>query len=316
MRTLRRHLPWLGAAVALVIVALLAAFAVAWLTAPSNADLAQRVWALDRSVGARPVSLHAIAPVMREAAVATEDERYYEHDGIDVLGILRALPYDLSHLSLAEGASTIDEQLAKVVYLGGNDHNPWAKLRDAAIALRVDAAYSKQRILREYLDTVYFGAGAYGVEAASERYFGLRAERLDLGQAALLAGLIEDPSGAQPYRHPLAARERQAVALTSMVRNGFATAAEAHRALVRQLRLDRGRRLSPLRGVSIIPGPPFHWGELGLGCGALALGAGALIALPRRRARLPRLAAIGSRAAGAFAIAAGLLLVLGSFRGA
>jgi hypothetical protein len=101
-----------------------------------------------------------------------------------------------------------------------------------------------------------------------------------------------------------------------MVRNGFATDAEAHRALVRPLGLDRGRRLPPLRGVSIIPGPPFQWGELGLGCAALALGAGALIALQRRRARLPRLAAIGSRAAGAFAIAAGLLLVLGSFRGA
>jgi membrane peptidoglycan carboxypeptidase len=316
MRTLRRHLPWLGAAAALVIVALLAAFAVAWLTAPSIADLPQRVRALDRSIGARPVSLHAIAPVMREAAVATEDERYYEHDGIDVLGILRALPYDLSHLSLAEGASTIDEQLAKVVYLGGNDHNPWAKLRDAAIALRIDAAYPKERILRDYLDTVYLGAGAYGVEAASERYFDRRAGRLDLAQAALLAGLIEDPSGEQPYRHPLAARERQAVALTSMVRNGFATDAEAHRALVRPLWLDRGRRLPPLRGVSIIPGPPFQWGELGLGCAALALGAGALIALQRRRARLPRLAAIGSRAAGAFAIAAGLLLVLGSFRGA
>lgn len=316
MRTLRRHLPWLGAAAALVIVALAAAFAVAWLTAPSIADLPERVRALDRSVGARPASLHAIAPVMREAAVATEDERYYEHDGIDVLGILRALPYDLSHLSLAEGASTIDEQLVKVIYLGGNDHNPWAKVRDAAIALRIDAAYSKERILRDYLDTVYFGAGAYGVEAASERYFGRRAGRLDLAQAALLVGLIEDPSGAQPYRHPLAARERQAVTLTSMVRNGFATDAEAHRALVSPLRLDRGRRLPPLRGVSIIPGPPFQWGELGLGCGALALGAGALITLQRRRVRLPRLAAIGSRAAGAFAIAAGLLLVLGSFRGA
>ena len=316
MRTLRRHLPWLGAAIALVIVALLAAFAVAWLTAPSIADLPQRVRVLDRSVGARPVSLHAIAPVMREAAVATEDERYYEHDGIDVLGILRALPYDLSHVSLAEGASTIDEQLAKLVYLGGNDHNPWAKLRDAAMALRIDASYAKERILRDYLDTVYLGAGAYGVEAASERYFGLAAGQLDLAQAALLAGLIEDPSGAQPYRHPLAARERQAVALTSMVRTGFATDTEAHRALVRPLRLDRGRRLPPLRGVSIIPGPPFHWGELGLGCGALALGAAVLIALRRRRARLPRLAAIGSRTAGAFAILAGILLVLGSFRGA
>lgn len=315
MRTLRRHLPWLGAIAALVIVALVGAFAVAWFTAPSIADLGARVRALDRSVGARQVSLHGIAPVMREAAVATEDERYYEHDGIDVIGILRALPYDLSHFSLAEGASTIDEQLAKLVYLEGNDHNPWAKLRDAAIALRIDARYSKDEILRDYLDTVYLGAGAYGVEAASARYFGARASSLNLAQATLLAGLIQDPSGAQPYRHPLAARERQAVALTSMVRNGFATTAEAHRALVRPLRLRRGRTLRPLRGVSIVPGSPFYWGELGLGAAAIVLGGVGLIALRRRRDRLPRLAVIGSRAAGAFAIAAGVLLVLGSFRG-
>jgi membrane peptidoglycan carboxypeptidase len=315
MRTLRRHLPWLGAIVALIIVALAGAFAVAWLTAPSIADLGKRVRALDGSVGAQPVSLHAIAPTMREAAVATEDERFYEHDGIDVLGVLRALPYDLGHLSLAEGASTIDEQLAKLIYLGGNDHNPWAKLRDAAIALHIDARCSKERILRDYLNTVYLGAGAYGVEAASERYFGVSAAHLTLPQATLLAGLIQDPAGAQPYRHPLAAREREAVALTSMVRNGFATTPEAHRALVRPLPLRRGHVLRPLRGVSIVPGPQFSWGELGLGLGVLAIGVGGLVALRRRRRRLPRLAVAGSNAAGAFATAVGVLLVLGSFRG-
>jgi membrane peptidoglycan carboxypeptidase len=316
MRTLRRHLPWVGAIGALVIVALLGAFAIAWITAPSIADLRGRVGALDRSVGARPVSLHSIAPVMREAAVATEDERFYQHDGIDAVGILRALPYDLSHFSLAEGASTIDEQLVKLAYLGGNDHNPWAKLRDAAIALRVDARYSKEQVLADYLNTVYMGAGAYGVEAASERYFGVRASRLTLAEAALLAGLIQDPSGAQPYRDPVAARERQAIALTSMVRNGFTTTTEAHRALVRPMRLRDGPPLPPLRGVSIVPGPPFYWGELGLGLGALLLGTAGMIAMRRRRGRLPRLAAVGSSAAGGFVILAGLLLVLGSFRGA
>ena len=315
MRTLPRHLPWLAALVALIVVAALAAFVVAWLTAPSIADLQARVRATDEALGAHPVSLHAVAPVMREAIVATEDERFYRHDGIDVVGILRAIPYDLSHLSLAEGASTITEQLAKLVYLGGNDHDPWAKLRDAAIALRIDAHYSKEQILADYLNTVYFGAGAYGIQAASERYFGVRASRLTLARASLLAGLVQDPSADQPYLDPLDARQRQAAALTSMVRNGYVTATEARRALVRPVRLAAGGPLPPLRGVSIRPGPPFYWAELGLGVGLVALGVAGAVGLRMARPRLARLAALGSRVATVFAIAAGAFLVLGSFRG-
>ena len=84
-----------------------------------------------RGAGAR-VAARAIAPILREAVVATEDERYYRHHGIDLIGVARALPYDLVHLSLAQGASTITEQVAKLLYLGGNDHTPWRKLEDAA----------------------------------------------------------------------------------------------------------------------------------------------------------------------------------------
>jgi membrane peptidoglycan carboxypeptidase len=315
MRTLPRHLPWLAALLALVVVAALIAFGVAWLTAPSIAGLQARVRTTDRALGARPVRLHTVAPVMREAIVATEDERFYRHDGIDVVGILRAIPYDVSHLSLAEGASTITEQLAKLVYLCGNDHNSWAKLRDAAIALRIEAAYSKDRILDDYLNTVYFGAGPYGVEAASKRYFGVAASRLDLARASLLAGLVQDPSADEPYAAPLAARERQAAALTSMVRNGYATAAEARRALGAPMRLASGRRLPALRGVSIVPGPPFYWAELGAGLGLLALGIAGVVGLRRAGPRLARLAWAGSRLAAGLAVVAGAFLVLGSFRG-
>ncbi len=224
MKRLRRsHLAWLAAPVPLAIVLVAIAFGIAWLTAPSVSRLGARVRALDRANGATPVRLAAVAPVMREAVVATEDERFYRHDGIDVIGILRAVPYDLSHFSLAQGASTITEQLAKLVYLGGNDHNPWAKLRDAAIALRIEGAYSKDQILQDYLNTVYFGAGAYGIEAASRRYFGVDASKLDLAQATLLAGLIQDPSADQPYADPADTRQRQADSLASMVRDGYAT---------------------------------------------------------------------------------------------
>lgn len=314
MRIRPRHLFTLAALAALLAVALLIAFGVAWLTAPSISDLQARVRAEDRALGARPVSLRRVAPTMREAIVATEDERFYRHDGVDVVGLLRAIPYDLSHLSLAEGASTITEQLAKLVYLGGNDHNPWAKLRDAAIALRIDAAYSKERILDDYLNTVYFGAGAYGVQAASHRYFGIPASSLTLAQSALLAGLVDDPTGYDPYGHPRDAREREAQSLTSMVRNGYATTSEARRALARPLALAAGPPLPALRGVDVSPGPPFYWPELALGLAALALCAAGIVGV-RRIERLARPAAVGSTVAIAILGLGGALLVLGSLRG-
>src|SRR5437764_11063074 len=196
---------------------------------------------------------------MREVVVATEDERFYAHDGVDVIGLLRALPYDLSHLSLAQGASTITEQLAKQVYLGGNDRNPWAKLQDAAIALRIESRFSKDQILGDYLNTADFGPGAAGVQAASRHYFGVPPSQLTLSRASLLAGLIQDPSAYDPLAHPRDARERQVEVLRSMVRNGFVTAREATRALASPLALVQRTALPPVRGTSVEPGPAFDW---------------------------------------------------------
>ena len=119
----------------------------AWLTSPSGDELDARVSARLRTGGGRPVALDRIAPILRQAVVATEDERFYRHHGVDLLGLLRALPYDLAHLSLAQGASTITEQLGKVLYLGGNDRTPWRKLQDAALALKLEGRYSKEQIL-------------------------------------------------------------------------------------------------------------------------------------------------------------------------
>ena len=146
---------------------------VAWLASPDAAALGARVQVRLSDSRGKVVELKDVAPVLLEDVVATEDERFYRHDGIDVLGVLRALPYDVSHLSYAQGASTITEQVAKVLYLNGNDHSPWLKLEDAAIALKLEGRYSKDQILAAYLNSVYFGEGAYGVWAASERYFGV-----------------------------------------------------------------------------------------------------------------------------------------------
>jgi membrane carboxypeptidase/penicillin-binding protein PbpC len=315
-RLRRSHLAWLATLVPLGFALLAVAFGIAWLTAPSVAGMGARVRALDHSEGAHPVRLAEIAPVMREAVVATEDERFYRHDGIDVIGIMRALPYDLSHFSLAEGASTITEQLAKLVYLGGNDHNPWAKLRDAALALRVDSAYSKDQILRDYLNTIYFGAGAYGVQVASERYFGVPASRLDLAQATMLAGLIQDPSADQPYADPTDTRQRQADALASMVRGGYATEREARAAAAEPLRLAHGPRLAPLPSVDLEPGPPFYWGELALGGGILVLGVAGFLLASRYRRRIGGVRLVSARVAATMLSVAGVLLVFASLRGA
>jgi membrane peptidoglycan carboxypeptidase len=99
------------------------------------------------------VALEGTAPILRQAVVATEDERHYRHHGIDLIGLLRALPYDLAHCSLAQGASTITEQLGKILYLSGDDHTPWRKLEDAALALKLESRYSKQQLLTAYPPT-------------------------------------------------------------------------------------------------------------------------------------------------------------------
>ena len=186
--------------------------------------------------------------MLREAIVATEDERYYHHQGIDVIGVLRAVPYDVGHLSFAQGASTISEQVAKLLYLGGNDHSPWRKLKAAVIALRLEDHSSKAQILSAYLNSTYFGEGAYGAAAASETYFGIVPKRLTLAEASLLAGLIQAPSAYDPIVAPRAARARQAQVLRSMVRNDYITANDARRALVQPLLLRRGRVLAGGRG--------------------------------------------------------------------
>src|SRR5262245_39010179 len=169
-RRRRRRFLLLLAATAVGIASLCTA---AWLSTPPGTVLDARVRARLHAGDVRPVPLDRVAPILRQAVVATEDERFYRHHGIDVLGLLRALPYDLVHLSLAQGASTITEQLGKVLYLGGNDHTPWLKLEDAAVAVKLENRYDKEQILGAYLNTIYFGEGATGIWEASKRYFDL-----------------------------------------------------------------------------------------------------------------------------------------------
>jgi len=261
----------------------------------------------------RAVSLDEVSPLLREAVVATEDERYYRHSGVDLIGVARALPYDLVHLSFAQGASTITEQVAKLLYLGGDDHSPWHKLEDAAVALKLESRYTKEQILAAYLNSAYFGEGATGVRGASERYFGVAPDGLTTAQATLLAGLVQAPSAYDPFAHPALARARQIAVLRSLVRTGGLTETEASRVLARPLGLRDGRVLAPVGGVDLSPGPAFVWWQLALGVTFALAGAAALVLL--RRLRIAGAAGLwGARAASAGALAVGAAIVVRSFR--
>jgi membrane peptidoglycan carboxypeptidase len=304
---------WLVIGIAGVVLIVIVFLVGAWIASPAPTQLDARVGARLSGVNGRAVPLSAIAPIMRDAVVATEDERFYRHHGIDIVGVIRALPYDVAHLSLAQGASTITEQLAKVLYLHGNDHTPWRKLEDAAAALKLESRYSKEQILAAYLNSAYLGDGTYGIWAASERYFGVAPRHLGRAQATLLAGLIQAPSAYDPLTHPSASRARQVDVLRSLVRNGFMTEEEAGSTLAQPLRLRAGPVLAPVRGVDLSPGPAFIWWQLASGAAIAAFGAIGIVA-----SRLSRFHGMNGLLAGRLVslvlIIAGTATVVRSFR--
>ena len=179
----------------------------------------------DARAGMRiPVGLGEIAPLMVAATISAEDRRFYQHPGVDPLAMARAI---LTYGSRPSGASTITQQLARRLYLG-SDTSPAIvrKLREAALALQLEQRRSKDEILGLYLNDVYYGRGAYGVEAAARVYFGTSAGNLDLAHAAYLAGLPQRPS-AYDSADDEAARARQSYVLGRMAADGRITAAEA-----------------------------------------------------------------------------------------
>jgi penicillin-binding protein 1A len=178
-----------------------------------------RIGLLGRAGARFPVSFQRIDPTMRRAIVDTEDSRFYENSGIDYIGILRALKTDVASGQLAEGGSTIEQQLVRNLYLSPQQ-SLGRKLNEACLAEQLDRRWSKDRILTAYLNDIYFGRQAYGIEAAARTYFGTHAKDLSLEQAALLAGLPQAPSAYDPLTRPEAARDRRAEVLQSMLQAG------------------------------------------------------------------------------------------------
>lgn len=179
--------------------------------------------------------------LVKQAFVAVEDARFYEHNGLDFIRIGGALINDLRAGEAREGASTITQQLVKLTHLSG-EKTLARKAQEAWLALQLERAMSKDDILAAYLNTVYLGAGAYGVEAASRVYFGCSAGELTLPQAATLAGIVKAPSTYAPHLNPEKALERRNLALRAMADNGYITEAERDEAAAAPLELHMTRR--------------------------------------------------------------------------
>jgi penicillin-binding protein 1A len=181
------------------------------------ADDGHTILAVLRGSEARVIDTsQQIAPVMKHAIVDVEDKRFFEHRGVDVHGIVRAIWADLRNEKIVEGGSTITQQFVKNAYVK-NERSIGRKLKEAALAWQLEQQWSKDRILTAYLNTIYFGNGAYGVEQAARVYFGHDAEKLDIAEAALLAGIPEDPTLYDPVTSPKAARQRRRVVLQDML---------------------------------------------------------------------------------------------------
>jgi penicillin-binding protein 1A len=187
------------------------------------------------------VGLHSVSIWERKATVAIEDHRFYEHGGVDYQGIIRAAWSDLRAGHVVQGGSTIAQQLVRNLYIS-KERTFKRKIKEACLAIKLSRRWSKDRILSEYMNQVYYGNHAYGIEAAAQTYFSKHARQLGLGQAALLAGLPQAPSAYDPFHRPAAALTRRDEVLRAMLRYGAITRPQYQQAVAqRKLRLKPGR---------------------------------------------------------------------------
>lgn len=177
-----------------------------------------------------PVTYDEIPPLVIDAVVASEDPSYWTNNGIDLRAGIRALSENVEAGGIAQGGSTITQQLVKLRLLS-TKRDFSRKSKEIFLAMEMTEEYSKEEILEQYFNTVYFGQGSYGIRAAARRTFGVELRDLTLGQASLLAGLIQNPEGANPFEYPERAQARREYVLRRMVEEGYVTQAEADAAV-------------------------------------------------------------------------------------
>ncbi|HEX2804163.1 MAG TPA: PBP1A family penicillin-binding protein [Sphingomicrobium sp.] len=243
------------------LVALVVAVAVAVASLPSYSELSRRsdlgqMIRVRAANGAVLVSLgpsfgqwltyDEIPPSMRSAMVAIEDRRFRSHFGVDPLGIIRAVGSAAIGGHRIRATSTITQQLARNIFLT-NNRSMGRKIKEGVLALALERKFSKDQILELYLNRVYFGGGAYGIDAASRRFFGHSADRLSLGEATIIAGLVKAPSNYAPTADVEAARSRSKVVLKAMVDNGFISADQAARTDPAKIQIQSNSKTGSVR---------------------------------------------------------------------
>jgi penicillin-binding protein 1A len=202
------------------------------------AGLDGRTLATRGEMGGAAVPLAALPDYLPDAFIAIEDKRFREHFGVDPTGIARAVVANVLRRGVSQGGSTLTQQLAKNLFLT-QERTFARKLQEVVLALWLEHKFSKDQILELYLNRVYFGAGAYGVEAASQRYFGKPARQLTLAESAMLAGLVKSPTRLAPTRHLDAAQRRAALVVQAMADEGFITPQAEKAALARPAQVAR-----------------------------------------------------------------------------
>lgn len=192
---------------------------------PDTPEQLARILFIRRAVEARLdrsnyVPIEHISPELKKAIVAIEDRRFYEHTGFDLTGMARATLVNIQYGRIEEGASTITQQLVKNLFLA-NEQTFTRKAQELLLALDIELTYSKDEILEMYLNVVYYGSGFFGVNAASEGYYGKSPAALNLPESSMLAGVPNAPSELSPFTHFIAAKKRQAVVLDTMEAQGL-----------------------------------------------------------------------------------------------
>ena len=196
-----------------------------------NNELIDEFFLEDRKV----IKYEDIPKIVIQAFVAAEDARFFQHSGFDMQSMFRAFFKNIEAGRIVQGGSTITQQVAKTLYLS-SEKRYMRKIKEALLAYKIDKYLTKEEIITLYLNHIYLGHGTYGIEAASQGYFGKSARDLTLAETALLAGLPKAPSNYSPYLYPERAYQRQAYVLSRMLEDGYITKAEKDRALVTHLR--------------------------------------------------------------------------------
>jgi len=228
---------WTACALAALVVLGFTGSSLLFVTTPPGSDIDQLTAAEAKRHGVERLRAGDVPPQLADLLVATEDERFFSHHGIDVLGVGRALIADVQRGCLCEGGSTITQQLVKETYLDGSDDG-LNKLRGMALALKVEAVTGKRQILGDYLTVTPFGAGVYGAPTAACTYFHRPLDQLDLAQLALLAGMPQAPSAYDPRYHPESAAWRRALVLDRAVAEGYVSPEQASAAKAAPLLAD------------------------------------------------------------------------------